>query len=153
MDSDFSNGEVNGTLFINIGNDALDFSGSLSKLNSVNIEGIGDKAISAGENSKIIGREINISDAEIGITSKDLSMVNLDEVKMDKTKLGFAIYKKKEEFGGGHAKITNLKMMNIELINLIDLDSSLSLNNKIINTKNTNVSDMLYGVTYGKSSQ
>ena len=153
LDSDFSNGEVNGTLFINIGNDALDFSGSLSKLNSVNIEGIGDKAISAGENSKIIGRKINISDAEIGITSKDLSMVNLDEVKMNKTKLGFAIYKKKEEFGGGHAKITNLKMMNIELINLVDLDSSLSLNKKIINTKNTNVSDMLYGVTYGKSSQ
>ena len=153
LDSDFSNGEVNKTSFTNIGNDALDFSGSLSTLNSVYIKNIGDKAISAGENSKIIGMKINISDAEIGITSKDLSIVDLDDVQMDNTKLGFAIYKKKEEFGGGHAKITNLEMMNIELTNLIDLDSTLSLNDKIINTKYMNVADMLYGATYGKSSK
>ena len=153
LDSDFSNGEVNKTSFTNIGNDALDFSGSLSTLNSVYIKNIGDKAISAGENSKIIGMKINISDAEIGITSKDLSIVDLDDVQMDNTKLGFAIYKKKEEFGGGHAKITNLEMINIELTNLIDLDSTLSLNDKIINTKYMNVADMLYGATYGKSSK
>ena len=153
LDSDFSNGEVNETSFTNIGNDALDFSGSLSKLNSVNIKIIGDKAISAGENSQIVGREVNIFDAEIGITSKDLSIVDLENVQIENTRLGFAIYKKKEEFGGGNAKITNLKMSNIETTNLIDLDSSLSLNGKTISAKNANVAEMLYGVTFGKSSK
>jgi hypothetical protein len=44
-------------------------------------------------------------------------------------------------------------MSNIEITNLIDLDSSLSLNGKIISAKNVNVAEMLYGVTFGKSGK
>ena len=48
-------GVVINSTFTDIGNDAMDFSGSISELSEISIDGVGDKAISAGEMSKISG--------------------------------------------------------------------------------------------------
>lgn len=153
LDSDFSNGKIINTVFTNIGNDAVDFSGSNAQLENITIEKVGDKAISAGENSTIMGSKIFIANSEIGITSKDLSLARFDSVIIEDTSVGFAIFKKKEEFGGGKAVVSDLEMKNIELISLVDLDSELSINGIDILEKNNNVNDMLYGKIYGKSSK
>lgn len=153
VDSDFSNGAIKNTSFENIGNDALDFSGSLSNLDAININQVGDKALSAGEDSKVYGKNISIHNAEIGITSKDLSIVDIQNVNMSDTRLGFALFKKKEEFGPGVAIINKLEMQNIELDYLIDYSSSLFIDNVEIEEKQENVADSLYGSIYGKSSK
>ena len=153
IDSDFSTGTIKNTSFDNIGNDALDFSGSSSELNMIKVGSVGDKAISAGENSTISGMDISIIGAEIGITSKDLSRVDLKNVNISNTRLGFAIFKKKEEFGPGFATINNLKMIDIDLNYLIDQNSSLFIDDKEIIEKHDKVADLLYGSIYGKSSK
>ena len=153
LDSDFSTGEINNTSFIDIGNDAVDFSGSFAELEKIEIRQVGDKAISVGENSNIAGNYINISDVEIGITSKDLSFLNLDNVKIFNTRLGFAIFKKKEEFGGGFASVSNLEKNNVELDYLVDVNSELLINGEQISNKERDVNGLLYGKLYGKSSK
>ena len=153
VDSDYSNGTITNIIFTDIGNDAMDFSGSISELSEISIDGVGDKALSAGEMSKISGKNIYIINAEIGITSKDLSNVYLSDVQIKDTRLGFAVFQKKEEYGPGKAKITNLETKNIELIHLVGLNSSLSLNGKNVISKRSKVENLLYGANFGISSK
>jgi hypothetical protein len=153
VDTDYSNGTIVNSIFTDIGNDAMDFSGSKSELSEISIDGVGDKAISAGEMSKISGKHINIVNAEIGITSKDLSEVILSDVRIKDTRLGFAVFQKKEEYGEGKVKITGLEMKNVDLIHLVDPNSSLTINGKDVISKQSKVGDLLYGVNYGKSSE
>ena len=153
VDSDYSNGLIINSIFTDIGNDAMDFSGSISEVFEISIDGVGDKALSAGEMSNISGKHIDITNAEIGITSKDLSEVNLSDVKIKDTRLGFAVFQKKEEYGAGKAKITDLEMTNVNFIHLVDLNSTLTLNGNDVISKRSNVGDLLYGVNFGKSSK
>ena len=153
FDSDFSNGIIRNSLFTFIGNDAMDFSGSISELSEISIDGVGDKALSAGERSKISGNNIHILNAEIGVTSKDLSEVDLKNVNISDTRLGFAVFQKKEEYGSSKAIINELVMENIDFIHLVDLNSNLNLNGKEVITKRSQVENLLYGVNFGKSSK
>ena len=153
VDSDYSNGTIINSIFTDIGNDAMDFSGSISELSEISIDGVGDKVLSAGEMSKISGKHIDIINAEIGITSKDLSEVNLSDVKIKDTRLGFAVFQKKEEYGAGKAQITGLEMTNVDFIHLVDLNSTLTLNGKDVISKRSKVGDLLYGANFGKSSK
>ncbi|MDC0456444.1 hypothetical protein OAM56_00860 [Alphaproteobacteria bacterium] len=153
IDSDFSTGVIRNISFNQIGNDALDFSGSESELFNIHINDVGDKAISVGEKSNVIGRGIIIENAEIGITSKDLSVVKMDNVKINNTRLGFAIFQKKKEYNASKAEITNLIMSNIENTHLVETNSNLTLNGRKIINKISNVSKMLYGKHFGKSSK
>ena len=131
----------------------MDFSGSISELSQISIDGIGDKALSAGETSKVTGKNIYIENAEIGIASKDFSEVNLSDVKIKDTKLGFAVFKKKEEYGAAKATIMELEITNVDFIHLVELDSTLTLNGKNVTTKRFKVGDLLYGKNFGKSSK
>lgn len=153
LDSDFSYGKITNSFFNNIGNDAVDFSGSFATLSEINIDGVGDKALSAGEKSQIEGDEIIIKNAEIAITSKDLSEVIVKNLNISNSRLGFAVFQKKEEYGSANAKIDDLVMKDVDKIYLVEFDSFLNLNNKDIKTKIPDVEALLYGVNYGKSSK
>ena len=141
------------SFFTNIGNDSMDFSGSISELFEIRVDGVGDKALSAGEMSKISGKHIDIINSEIGITSKDLSEVNLSDVKIKDTRLGFAVFQKKEEYGRAKAEILNLEVINVDFLHLVDLNSALNLNGKDVIHKRFKVADLLYGENFGKSSK
>jgi hypothetical protein len=91
--------------------------------------------------------------AEIAITSKDLSLVDLTDITISNTKLGFAIFQKKEEFGAGRAIIKNLLMNDLSQVYLVGATSSLKLNEEEVTDKRQNVADLLYGAIYGKSSK
>ncbi|MDC0197991.1 CotH kinase family protein, partial [Candidatus Thioglobus sp.] len=152
FDSDYSNGIIINSIFTDIGNDAMDFSGSISELSEIRIDGVGDKVLSAGEKSKISGKHIDILNAEIGITSKDLSEVDLINVKIKDTRLGFAVFQKKAEYGPSKAKVAELEMTNVDFVHLVDLNSTLNLNGKDVINKRPKVENFLYGANFGKSS-
>ena len=153
FDSDYSNGKIINSKFANIGNDAIDFSGSIAELSDLSFDVVGDKVLSAGEMSKISGNNIDIINTEIGITSKDLSEVSLTDLKIKDTRLGFAVFQKKEEYGASQAAINGLEMTNVDFVHLVDLNSTLTLNGKDVISKQSNVEDLLYGVNFGKSSK
>ena len=153
VDSDFSTGKIINTKFYNIGNDVIDFSGSAAEISELYIDGAGDKVLSAGEKSTVLGKNINIKNSEIGITSKDLSEVIINEIKIDNTRLAFAIFQKKAEYGAAKAVIKNLQISNVEKQYLVENNSSLKLNEENIVGSISNVSDQLYGSNFGKSSK
>ena len=61
FDGDFVEGIVKDSNFINLGNDAIDVSGSDIKITNVTINKAGDKGLSAGENSKMTINNVTIN--------------------------------------------------------------------------------------------
>jgi len=153
LDVDFGSGRVAETAFLKIGNDAVDVSGSDIDLTDLRIEQVGDKALSAGEASHMRAARLKIRSAEIGLCSKDNSHLQAEEVEIDNSVVAVAVFQKKSEFGPGHVEVTSLSMHNVTRPHLVEEDSTLSIDGRQIAAREKNVSSMLYGRLYGKSSR
>lgn len=137
LDNDFAKGTISKTVFINIGNDAMDFSGSLVNITEVSVNGTGDKGVSVGEESQVSIDKIDLKNCNIAIASKDLSSVNLNNVRIYSSNVGLAAYQKKPEFGPSEIRVFNIESMNVTVAHLIEVNSKLSLDDKeIIGTQN-----------------
>ena len=88
-------------------------SGSNVFVKNIQFDSVGDKVISAGENSKINISNILANNSYIGIAAKDGSNVMAKNIIMDKVKILFSVYNKKFEYS-----IPNLVLENIELKDL-----------------------------------
>ena len=95
FDGDFVEGIVKDSYFTNLGNDAIDISGSDIIIKNVTINEAGDKGLSAGENSKMKINNVTIRNCEIGVAGKDLSIVNGNKITIVNNKLAFTAFKKK----------------------------------------------------------
>jgi hypothetical protein len=153
FDADFANGKITSSSFINCGNDGIDISGSIAEIENIFIDGAGDKGVSSGENSTLTGKNIDIKKAEISVASKDKSEVIIDKIKIADCGVGFTAYRKKPEFGTAAITVRKLEMGQCQAPYLIEENSSMTLDGKIIPANHTKVESILYGVEFGKASK
>ena len=137
IDIDFGKGSINNVSLKNIGGDGIDLSGSNVLINNLKAYKIADKAISVGEKSTLKLDNIKIEKAKIGIASKDSSKVDGKDILISNCVLyDFAVYKKKNYFGGANMKLSNAKHCGKPLV---QINNKLLINNKKINEKDFNV--------------
>ena len=98
------------------GNDGLDFMNSKLELKNILVNQCGDKGISIGERSIINGYNINISNCDIGIASKDDSRGTFSKSIIKNNQIGVAKY---------------LKNWRYRLKGQLQLEDSIVINNKI----------------------
>ena len=153
FDGDFVKGTLSNSSFVNCGNDGIDVSGSELEVTNVEVINSSDKAISIGEGSTLKGRYIKIIGGEIGIVSKDLSIIELQDIDIKNSRLAISAFQKKSEFGPGKISIDNLILLNNELDYLIEENSQLAIDNVLVETKSSKVLELMYGNEYGKSSR
>ncbi|MBT8265600.1 MAG: right-handed parallel beta-helix repeat-containing protein [Bacteroidia bacterium] len=151
FDGDFVNGEIINCTFRNLGNDAIDVSGSDITIKNVMVYNAGDKGLSAGEDSKMTIRNTKIFDSEIAVAGKDLSVVHIRNISIKNTKLAFTAFQKKPEFGPSSITVIDLELEDVETKYLIENTSRLMVEGKKIETSQ-NVKDRMYGVEFGVSS-
>jgi hypothetical protein len=144
FDSDFSTGSVLNTEFTNIGNDAIDFSGSEILIEDVQITEAGDKGISGGEDSKLIVKNTNIMRANIGIASKDLSMVKVSHTDIQDCNYGLVLLQKKPEYGPAKMELISTTLAGLKTKMLIEKGSILIIDGDIFEGAETNVADLFY---------
>ena len=96
IDIDFGKGVIKNTRFSFIGNDAVDLSGSEVNLENLFFLKVGDKLISAGEDTKVNIKKIIGKDSYVGIASKDGSKSVVENINFDNVKIPFASYRKKK---------------------------------------------------------
>jgi len=144
VDIDFSDGSIRGSAFTNCGNDAVDISGSKVELEDISIKNAGDKGISAGESTQMVGRKIEIKDSVIAVASKDISEVNIEELNIENCNYGLAVYQKKSEFGPSNMSVTGLSMDNIDERYLVEIGSSLIVDDQDIEPDLEDVMSILY---------
>lgn len=145
FDSDFSQGVIRNTVFMNCGNDGMDFSGSVVSVENIVINKANDKGISAGEMSDITVDKISIDGAYIGIASKDKSMMKANDVKIKNAKYAIAVYQKKPEFGRSSLIVTNFT--ETEYTTIVEEDSMLTVDGVPIMGNVKKVYEVLYGET------
>ena len=152
FDSDFSVGEIVKTSFKNIGNDAIDLSGSTVRISDIRITGASDKAISLGEESMSDGSKIIIENSNLGISSKDLSFFSFNEVSISNSEVAVSLYQKKEEFGSSKGEISEASLFDNTVDFIIEKDSSIKFNTRIIDGDFENVRELMYGNVYGTAT-
>jgi hypothetical protein len=139
--------------FNNVGNDGIDFSGSSIKVNKVSFNGVGDKAISVGERSQLSAQNVSIINAEIGINSKDASVVNVSETTIDSTRIPLIAFMKKAEYGASSIYAENVTMRNFESSYMLEGKSQIVIDGEVKPATHKNVKSLLYGAEFGKSSK
>jgi len=144
LDIDFGEGFIRNTVFINSGNDAMDFSGSVVHVSRCYVNGVGDKGISAGENSQITAKHIEIRNGTIGVVSKDMSNTRIEDITIYNTRIGLATYQKKREFGPATLFASKVTFVNVPRMYLIEERSILVLNGKNIHGSEVDVAQGIY---------
>ena len=114
FDADFCEGIVQNSKFIHTGNDGVDFSGSKITIIDCEMKNVGDKGISCGEESFVSITNTIVSNAIIGVASKDKSKVIIDRFTLDSCKLGFQLFQKKPEYGPAYIEVSNYTKGNIK---------------------------------------
>jgi hypothetical protein len=147
LDDDFGGGSIENSIFRGCGNDCIDISGTEIIINDVNLTDANDKGLSIGEESKITVNNLNVDGADLCIAVKDLSILELNDATLSNCNYGFAIYQKKSEFGPSSAVIEGVSFFNVSWENIVERDSKLSLNNKIVLGTEKDVYKKLYGET------
>jgi len=141
LDIDFGNGQIKNCSFADISNDAVDFSGSQVEMDEIKITNTGDKGISVGENSRVIVKNSEITNVRLGIASKDLSEVFIEEIYFNNIEFGLAAYQKKPEFGPAYIEEKSATYVDVKNPYIIEKESTLkNYLNKTIKGTAKNVS-------------
>ena len=127
VDIDFSNLNIGLIKVKNAGNDCIDVSGGRYIVSQALVSGCGDKGISVGEKSFFSVEQASISSAVLGISSKDLSIVEARLVDIKDTPMCFESTRKKQEFGGAMLSIGTL---NCEGRRFLGSDSKILVNSQ-----------------------
>lgn len=144
FDGDFCIGEVTNTSFTNIGNDAMDFSGSDILIKNSKVIDAKDKGISGGEESKVVVMTTVIQNSNIGIASKDLSIVEVIDSKIENCNYGLVLLQKKPEFGPSEIQLKNTPLLNSKVEMLVEKNSKVIMNNTVIMGTKKNIGDIFY---------
>ena len=131
LDVDFSNIKIKNINIFSSGNDCSDFSSGIYEINKFNLQNCGDKSLSVGEKSFLKLNRIMSSNSNVGIASKDSSIVKLNEGFFSKLNTCLSAYNKKQEFNGGYiyAKKIECKNFNTNILN--DLYSEIKIENQL----------------------
>ncbi len=131
FDSDFCNGSIKTSVFTDIGNDGVDFSTSEITVENCNFKNIGDKAVSAGENSNVTVTNISVDKAGFGFVSKDKSSLKVSNSNVENSDYCYAAYIKKMEYGISELTSENITQNNNKNEYLIDKGCSITINNTL----------------------
>jgi hypothetical protein len=147
FDSDFSQGELNGGSYINIGfkggGDGIDFSGSNVRAKNIIFESISDKAMSIGENSIFEGSDISVKNSSVGIASKDGSNVNITHSKFEDISLSALMaYKKKQEYTNSQLTSKNITFKNVLNKAISQKGTTILIDDKKIDTESLDVNNL-----------
>jgi len=153
FDADFCTGTIKNVRFLQVGNDAIDVSGTEMNIIDIEIVDAGDKGVSGGEKSHLKCQNVIITGGEIAVACKDNSQIDIDKINIHSSKLAYCAFQKKPEFGPGVIIVTNAKIENVETDYLVEVGSTVSVNGFMVEEKSNKVKEMLYGADYGKSSR
>ena len=109
FDADFSHGSIRKTTFFNIGSDAIESSGSVVNVSDVYINKAASRGLNAGLSGQINGSNITIEKAEAAVSSKDSSVIRLQNLSLVDNRVGFTVFKKKVEYGPASVVVDGIR--------------------------------------------
>jgi hypothetical protein len=144
FDSDFSAGEIVNCDFHDIAGDAIDVSGTKASVENTRLVSIVDKAVSVGEISNILVKNVLIDQVGIGIASKDRSTVVVEGSEINNARFAaLAAYIKKPVYGPASIEAADIQLNNNKQNAIAQTDSVILLWGEPVETVSMDV-DLLY---------
>lgn len=144
FDSDFSVGSIRHSSFENIGNDAIDVSGTQLTLSESVFREIGDKAVSVGEQSQLIASGIRVDGASTGVASKDLSDAVINDSWFSNISGSALItYVKKSEYGNATIECNACNFVHANWISTNQTGSTIAIDGKLQSVTNFNQQQLI----------
>ena len=138
IDFDFSNIKINNIKITDAGNDCIDLSFGIYLISDANLDNCKDKAISVGEKSLFLGKNINVYNSEIGLANKDSSKSYIKTILTKKVKTCVDNYQKKKEFELGDVFIVK-KECNLKKIKNLNFILEEDFSSKFMNYEKTGI--------------
>jgi len=147
FDSDFSDGQFTKGIFKDIGlaggGDGIDISGSNVVVTGTQFINIDDKALSVGEKSAMVAKNIDINGAGTGAASKDGSTLTISDSHFANiSTVGLMAYIKKPEYGGAKISGTNLTFKPPVKSARVQKGNQIILDGEMVETEDINVKEM-----------
>ena len=145
IDIDFGDSVINNSDFKNIKGDGIDVSGTNVKIQKIKFENIYDKAISVGEQSSTIIKNIIAKNAFIGIAVKDGSYSKISSIKFQNIKFPFASYQKKKFYSNPKIELQNdIEIKSFERKFLKDKNAIILYENKQVGEIYDEILNLIY---------
>lgn len=144
LDADFCAGVIEGVIFEKMGNDAIDVSGSVVRIENTKIYGAGDKAISIGERSELYGHRVTIEQSRVAVASKDQSRSDLRVLAVRGCEYGLCVFQKKPEYGPSTLRVLQLTMDQVTHPYLVEDASLLQVEHETIASNTKAVRELIY---------
>tara|TARA_B100001964_G_C13981577_1_gene486480 strand:+ start:223 stop:696 length:474 start_codon:yes stop_codon:yes gene_type:complete len=100
LDIDSSRLKINLLKINNTTNDCLDLSLGIYDIKKITANSCKDKAVSVGEKSILNNYYSFISNSKVGVSSKDSSIIKIENLLTNNVQLCLEAYNKKQEFNG-----------------------------------------------------
>ncbi len=149
FDCDFCRGTINNSNFNQIGfrsgGDGIDVSGSDLQIEEINFTGIRDKAISGGEASTLIVKNIQLNKANFGIVAKDATKITASLITAkDITHKVLMSYCKKSIFGAAQLYANDFKCLDKDCNQKLTAEtgSLLVVNGEQLTSKELNIKNL-----------
>ncbi len=144
LDADFTTGTIVGGRIAGIGGDAVDLSGSTVEVSGVRFEDIHDKALSVGEASTVVVRNITVERAGTAVASKDGSRVDLsDSAIRGIVHVALMAYSKKPVYGGAELVTAGVSVLEAERSAIAQVGSRVTIDGAELAAEELDV-DALY---------
>lgn len=144
FDADFADGMITDSVFAQLGNDAVDVSGSRVTIARLSVRGAGDKGVSVGEDSHVTLEHARIDDAKIGLASKDHSQLVGRDIRIRRGEIGVAAYQKKAEFGAASITLDGVDLQGATTPYLVEPGSTVVVDGKPVPANREKVAELLY---------
>lgn len=141
----FGKGKISGSSFVNSGNTALEFSGSVVDISECLVNGVGNAGLSAGESSYINVTEAEFKNCSIATVSKDQSTVHIEDAEVSSCELGFLVCQQKQEFGPGELELSLTELDNTTIPYIIEAGSNVFIDENKITGNHKKVYETIYG--------
>jgi hypothetical protein len=129
---DFSRGVIRNSRFAYMGSDGINCLGSVVQVYDCVFERNGDKALSAGDASDVTLRGVKIRYSNIGVASKDESVVLIESIDLEACTQGFTAYQKKPEYGPAHIVVQAYKAVDVLRLYVLFQGSTLQLGEQMM---------------------
>ncbi len=149
FDGDFVTAVFDECLFRDIGGDGIDVSGSRLRVNRTVLERIDDKAVSVGADSEAVLTELVVSEARMGIVSKDHSSVRVRRATIRNTRTALAAFVKKAEYAPPTLDAGQITFHNVAERAIVQTHSRVLLDGQTIDGREIDVK-ALYAKTLAK---
>ena len=154
VDGDFCTGSISNSSFVNIGGNGISLRGAEVNLSHLFFNSIDGAGISAGEESELDARWIDLRNAAAGIASQDGSAVALADVLATNCQVGIAAFQEKKSFGPGLVAAQRIEFVEVASPFLVEMQSGITLDGNPVAENADKVKDILFGQeNKGKAEQ